>query len=86
MLRTLYYKEIEWDQPLHNEFDQVKHFYIILRGSVGFQQRNPAIKNWAWAKKLEDNLKQWKSEEFDIRVKKEIQMYALRRKLVADTK
>lgn len=86
MARQVTYQEIAENKELHREQEPVKNFYILLRGRMGFEERNPLIKNWEWAKKAEKDLTQWKKEEFDVKVKKEIQLSMIKTKLKTDTK
>jgi len=40
-------------------------FYIILKGVVSVQIRNPAISDYAMMQREFKNVKAWKEEEFD---------------------
>ena len=66
--------------------EPISKYYILLRGKVSTYKRNPDIYDWKWAKELQQSLKQWKTKQFDVKVKKEIQLFMIKTVLMTDTK
>lgn len=72
LAQSLTYKEYEKDTDVYKYGDVPEHFFIVLTGSVSHQVRNEVIDEWKWANNIYQALLQWKNEEFDVKVRKEM--------------
>lgn len=66
------------------ENEPVDKLFIVLRGKVANFTLNPDLENLEWASTMYENLKKWKNEEFNLKLKREIQKVAISNKLITD--
>lgn len=84
--QSLSFKEVQAGDELHNYSSQPKNYYMILSGAVSIEIKNPIIDQWDWANNIYNKLQQWKREEFDKKVDREMRLNLIKAKLLADTK
>jgi len=59
---------------------------MVISGSVSKNVKNELIDQWQWAWNVYQSLLKWKTDVFDKKVARELQMLSLKAKLVSDTK
>lgn len=69
LVSALKYKEVEPGTEIYSMFDKVTDFYVILSGAVNIKKKNPNIKDWDWAMKMNKGLLKWKQQCLDKRIK-----------------
>lgn len=72
LTKYLTYKQFEAKRKIYEYNDIADHFYIIVKGRVSSQIRNSKINNWDWAMTKYKGLLDWKTNEFDPIVQKEM--------------
>ena len=71
----MHFKELEEGDVLFDIGDEPTQYYMVVTGSVVIQQKNPLIKNWDWAKKVNNALIEWKTKVFDKKVESAMQVH-----------
>lgn len=84
--QSISFKEFNAGDMILNYSTQPRNFYMILSGQVSSEIKNPIIDQWDWANNIYHDLLNWKKNEFDKKVEREMQMHLIKAKLLADTR
>lgn len=69
LAHSLTFKEFLPNEEVYKFHDKPDEFFIIINGKLSKYVRNSDIANWDWAMSIYKSLLEWKSKEFDKKVK-----------------
>ena len=72
LTQALSYRDVEADTEIYRYGDEPRYFFMVVKGQVSRQVRNPGIPDWDWAMSIYQGLLEWKEREFDYKVQQKM--------------